>query len=122
MVLTRKIFKPGPKSFQFNHQRTKSCLHIHYLTGNTWEQLECLDENQHGALQSKESVKLGEFPEPYGKEDCLVVCRIFGLTGCEWKIETGECYAHMKEITIGNNHKYSWCYTFNIKPTLGKMV
>ena len=88
--------------------------------GNIWEKFECLDENQNAALQSKESLKMGKFVGTHGKEDCLHVCRIFGLTGCEWKTVSGECYAHMRKVSIGNEYKGFYCYKFNSNPALGK--
>ena len=81
--------------------------------------LECLDENNNPALQSKDSLKLGKFGGSTGKEDCLVVCRIFGLTGCEWNKISGECFAYMKKLSIGNVYKTSYCYTFD-NPDLGE--
>ena len=71
-------------------------------------------------MDSKESLRLGEFVGGHGKDDCLVVCRIFGLTGCEWNSVSGECYAHMKEISIGTRPKISFCYKFNNNPAVGK--
>ena len=98
--------------------------YIHCLTesGNTWERFECLDENKKEAIKSKESLTLGTFVGTHGKEDCLAVCRIFGLTGCEWNTITGQCHAHMKKVTIGTAYKKTYCYTFNSNPTLGEIV
>ena len=64
---------------------------------------------------------MGEFVGTNGKEDCHAVCKIFGLTGCEWKEQTGECFAYFENISIGNDHKYSWCYTFD-GTSRGKLV
>ena len=75
-----------------------------------------MEENQLSSL-SHTVQKLGEIG---AKEDCLVLCRLFGLTGCEWKTISGECYAHFKNISIGNNYRSCWCYKFDDDPSLGK--
>ena len=90
--------------------------------GNIWQRLECLDENQHAGLISKDSLNLGKFVGTSGKEDCLAVCRIFALTGCEWITATGECLAHLEKVSVGKSYKSSHCYTFNSNPSLGKKM
>ena len=60
------------------------------------------------------------FTGTHGKENCLAVCRKFGLTGCEWDFAAGDCYAHMKSVSIGNDYRSSFCYKFNKYP--GKMI
>ena len=88
--------------------------------GNTWEMWECVEENQLSAL-SHTGQKVGEIGGNNAKEECLVLCRLFGLTGCEWKTVSGECYAHFKNISIGSNYKSSWCYKFDDDSSLGKI-
>ena len=73
-----------------------------------------MDENTQPALESKKSLYLGEFVGTRGKEDCHAVCRIFGLTGCEWKRKNGECFAYFENISLGKKDKgKSFCYLFD---------
>ena len=88
--------------------------------GNIWQKLECLQENKEAALKSKKSLNLGEFHGTHGKEDCHAVCKIFGLTGCEWKQDTGECFAYFEKISIGNDYEVSFCYIFDSNLSKGK--
>ena len=81
-----------------------------------------MDERNHEAIKSKVAQKLGKFVGTHGKENCLVVCRTFGLTGCEWHTITGDCYAHMEKISVGEKYRKSYCYQFNSNPALGKIV
>ena len=71
-----------------------------------------MEENQLSAQ------RLGEIGGTNAKEDCLVLCKLFGLTGCEWKIKSEECFAHFNNISIGKTHRSSWCYKFD-DPSLG---
>ena len=87
--------------------------------GYIWQKLECLDENTQAAFKSKTSLKLGEFAGTNGKEDCHTVCRIFGLTGCEWKTFTGECFAYFEHISMGNDTGKSYCYSFDSNVSKG---
>ena len=79
-----------------------------------------MDENGQASIKSKDAQKLGMFTGTHGKENCLAVCRKFGLTGCEWDFAAGDCYAHMKSVSIGNDYRSSFCYKFNKYP--GKMI
>ena len=74
------------------------------------------------ALKSKKSLKLGEFVGTNGKEDCHSVCRIFGLTGCEWKTFTGECFAYFEHISMGKDTGKSYCYSFDSNVSKGKLL
>ena len=86
--------------------------------GSKWKKGECLDENQHSAIKKNQGQYLGEFRGPQGKEDCLAVCRLFALTGCEWITNTGrDCYAFFINISVGKIYETSYCYIFN-----GEMV
>ena len=75
-----------------------------------------MDENKNPAITSKNALKLGIFGGSKGKENCRDVCRKFALTGCEWDFPTGDCYAHMKSISIGTKSKSSLCFKFQINP------
>ena len=88
--------------------------------GSTWEEFECLDERQRGAINTNADRKVGSFVGTQGKADCLVFCRLFGLTVCEWNKGTGECYAYMKKFSIGTESKKSFCYV--ISSSRGKIV
>ena len=57
-----------------------------------------------------------------GKEDCLRGCRTYGLTGCEWDKDDGECWAYIKDIIVGGKSSNTLCYRFNNdeQPYLGK--
>ena len=49
-------------------------------------------------------------------------CRTYGLTGCEWDKDDGECWAYIKDIRVGGKSSNTLCYRFNIdeQPYLGK--
>ena len=79
-----------------------------------------MDEKGKGAITTNPWAKVGEFGGVHGKEDCLVVCKIFGLTACEWNTFTGECYAYMKKFSVGDAYSNSYCYTFNDQRSKGK--
>ena len=81
-----------------------------------------MDEKQHAAMNTNSGQKVGTFGGTNAKEDCLVVCRIFGLTVCEWNTITGECYAYMKKFSIGKKYSKSYCYKFDDNRVLGKVV
>ena len=72
-----------------------------------------MDEKQQGAMLTNLGQKIGSFSGTHGKENCLVVCRIYGLTMCEWNTKTGECYAYMKNFSIGSDYVTSYCYKFS---------
>ena len=67
-----------------------------------------MDERNHEAIKSKVAQKLGKFVGTHGKENCLVVCRTFGLTGCEWLrgyVVLGIAMLIWKKFLLGKNTK-----------------
>ena len=84
--------------------------------------VECLDEKQHAAMNTNAGQKVGSFVGTHGKQNCLVICRIFGLTMCEWNRITGECFAYMKKFSIGIHYKTSYCYKFGNNRAVGNVV
>ena len=79
--------------------------------GNNWYESRCYDKA--GKHSKYGSLQLGFMTGTTGKELCLAACRTYSLTACEWDQDDGECWAYVKEVTVGGKSTNTLCYRFN---------